>query len=118
VPHTLSTHTIETAQDARTESANVAMTATMAAIRSPYATGTANAGESEGDTTPRNEKAEPDEPKCVKNHQRKKGIVSTHDPEPRPDEQLRDKTKRRIAIHRSPPRVSLAEATGDSGATS
>src|SRR5262245_33738502 len=40
------------AQDARAASANVATPARMAATRSPYAAGIANAGESEGDTTP------------------------------------------------------------------
>src|SRR5499427_7573929 len=52
MPHTLNTHTIEMAHDARAASANVATPARMAATRSPYAAGIANAGESEGDTTP------------------------------------------------------------------
>src|SRR5262245_20496417 len=51
-PHTLNTHTIGMAQDARAASANVATPARMAATRSQYAAGIANAGESEGDTTP------------------------------------------------------------------
>src|SRR5499426_3272885 len=40
------------AQDARAASANVATPARRAATRSQYAAGIANAGESEGDTTP------------------------------------------------------------------
>src|SRR5262245_18423704 len=40
------------AQDARAESANVETPARRAATRSQYAAGIANAGESEGDTTP------------------------------------------------------------------
>src|SRR5262247_4022634 len=51
-PHTLNTHTIGMAQDARAASANVATPARIAATRSPYAAGVANSVESEGDTTP------------------------------------------------------------------
>src|SRR4030095_6065524 len=51
-PQTLNTHTIGTAQRPRVESATVAMSARMAATRSPYATGTVNAEEREGETTP------------------------------------------------------------------
>src|SRR5499426_4055661 len=58
-PHTLNTHTIGMAQDARAASANVATPARMAATRSPYAAGIANAGESEGDTTPGIKKLSP-----------------------------------------------------------
>src|SRR5215475_4234587 len=47
------------AQDARAASANVATPARMAARRSPYAVGAANAGESEGDTTPGMRKLSP-----------------------------------------------------------
>src|SRR5262252_3510467 len=59
MPHTLNTHTIGMAQDARAASANVATPARMAATRSPYAAGIANAGESEGDTTPGIKKLSP-----------------------------------------------------------
>src|SRR5262249_48828172 len=51
-PHTLNTHTIGMAQDARAARAKVATPARMAAPRSPYAAGRAKAGASEGDTTP------------------------------------------------------------------
>src|SRR5262245_48705939 len=47
------------AQDAPAASANVATPARMAATRSPYAAGIANAGESEGDTTPGTRKLSP-----------------------------------------------------------
>src|SRR6266849_10215050 len=58
-PHTLNTHTLGMAQDARAESANVATTARMAATRSPYAAGIAKADASEGDTTPGTRKLSP-----------------------------------------------------------
>src|SRR5262249_61943532 len=51
-PHTLNTHTIGMAHETRAASAKIAISAKTAATRSPYAAGTANAGESEGDTTP------------------------------------------------------------------
>src|SRR5262245_42315201 len=51
-PHTLNTHTIEMAQDARAARAKVATPARMAATRSPYAAGRAKAGDSAGETTP------------------------------------------------------------------
>ena len=34
---------------------------------------------------PGDQKAEPNEPECVRNHQWKEGILSAHDPESRPD---------------------------------
>src|SRR5262245_19336438 len=50
--HTLNTHTIGMAHETRAASAKIAISAKTAATRSPYAAGTANAGDSEGDTTP------------------------------------------------------------------
>src|SRR5262245_30576352 len=58
-PQTLKTQTIGMDQEARAASANVATPARMAATRSPYAAGIANAGESERDTTPGMRKLSP-----------------------------------------------------------
>src|SRR5262245_5287494 len=52
-------HTTGMAQETRAASARAAMSARTVATRSPYAAGTANAGESEGDATPGTRKLSP-----------------------------------------------------------
>ena len=74
-PHTLNTQTAGMAHDVRAVSPDIPTTASMAAIRSPYAAGIAKTGESDD---PRNQKAESNEPKCVRNQQRDQSILPTH----------------------------------------
>jgi hypothetical protein len=58
-PHAFSSHTSMIDEDVRVESAKVAMTARMAATRSPYAAGLAKADGSGGETTPGTRKLSP-----------------------------------------------------------
>src|SRR5262245_20925697 len=60
-----------------------------------------------GGYDPRDQKAEPNKPKCVGNDQGNEGIRSAHDPESRPDVHLRDNGESKLIKMLSPNNASL-----------